>query len=230
MYMHPASSAKYITDTLTSLNLPLENCVCQCFDGASVMSGKCLGVQARIREVAPKAIYVHCTAHRLNLVLVDCVKSVRLAADFLESLISAHKAHEIFVQYQKELKPGIAPQELKRLCDTRWSCRHYAIRAIKNTLASVIATLENITHGSDRNKAVEVQGLLLQIRKFSFFLCLLIFDSIFAITTKLSDFLQSSSIDLAAAAQLELVFLRTIGQTIRFGMRQKALLKPMMLE
>ena len=81
-----ASLAKYITDTLTSLNLSLENCVCQCFDGASVMSGQCSGVQTRIREVAPKALYIHCTAHRLNLVLVDCVKSVTLAADFFSIL------------------------------------------------------------------------------------------------------------------------------------------------
>ena len=93
-----ASLAKYITDTLTSLNLPLENCASQCFDGASVMSGQCSGVQTRIREMAPKA-------HRLNLVLVDCVKSIRLAADFsiLETYVfmSAHKAHEeIFVQHQ----------------------------------------------------------------------------------------------------------------------------------
>ena len=203
-----ASLAKYITDTLTSLNLPLENCVSQCFDGASVMSGQCSGVQARIREVAPKALYIHCTAHRLNLVLVDCVKSVRLAADFfsiLETLyvfMSAHKAHEIFVHYQKELKPEIAPQELKRLCDTRWSCRYYAIRAIKSTLASIFATLEDIVGGSDRNKAVEAQGLLLQIQKFTFFLCLLVFDSIFAITAKLSDTLQAPKVNLAAAVQL----------------------------
>ncbi len=29
------------------------------------------GVQQRIREVVPQAIYVHCHAHCLNLVIVD---------------------------------------------------------------------------------------------------------------------------------------------------------------
>ena len=56
--------------------------------------------------------------------------------------------------------------------------------------------------GSDRNKAVEAQGLLLQIQKFTFFLCLLVFDSIFAITAKLSDTLQAPKVNLAAAVQL----------------------------
>ena len=51
-------------------------------DGASVMSGHCSGVQARIREVAPQAIYVHYNAHCLNLALVDSVKAVRDASEF----------------------------------------------------------------------------------------------------------------------------------------------------
>ena len=69
-------------------------------------------------------------------------------------------------------------------------------------MASIFATLEDIIGGSDRNKAVEAQGLLLQFQKFTFFLCLLVFDSIFANTTKLSDTLQAPKVDLAAAAQL----------------------------
>ena len=58
--------------------------------------------------------------------------------------MSAHKAHEIFVQYQKELKWRTTPQELKRLFDTCWSCRHYGIHTVKSTLARIFATLEEI--------------------------------------------------------------------------------------
>ena len=52
-----ASLSKYITDTLVNLNLPLENCVSQCFDGASVMSGLCSGAQNRIREMAKGIVH-----------------------------------------------------------------------------------------------------------------------------------------------------------------------------
>ena len=59
------SAAGLCETLLTSLRdcrIDLLGCVAQCFDGAAVMS-----------ELCPKAIYVHCFAHRLNLVIVDVV-------------------------------------------------------------------------------------------------------------------------------------------------------------
>lgn len=52
------------------------------------MSGRCTGVLERIREVAPNARYIHCSAHNLNLVLLDCVKNNKEASDFF-ALIQA---------------------------------------------------------------------------------------------------------------------------------------------
>ena len=43
----------------------------QAYGGASAMSSKLVGVQAKIREVAPKALYTHCSGHCLNLVLAS---------------------------------------------------------------------------------------------------------------------------------------------------------------
>jgi len=37
------------------------------------MSGRLNGVQAKIKELYPSAMYTHCMAHRLNLVVVDVV-------------------------------------------------------------------------------------------------------------------------------------------------------------
>ena len=59
-----------------------KNLVAQCYDGASVMSGKNSGVVTRLQQIFEQAVYVHCHAHRLNLVLVDTAKSIREAADF----------------------------------------------------------------------------------------------------------------------------------------------------
>nr|XP_054594234.1 zinc finger MYM-type protein 1-like [Nothobranchius furzeri] len=44
------------------------NLIGQAYDGAAVMSGKHSGVQAKIKETAPFAFYIHCSAHCLNLV------------------------------------------------------------------------------------------------------------------------------------------------------------------
>ncbi len=52
------------------------NLVGQAYNGASIMSGKHSGVQSHIQDMAKQAFYVHCSAHCLNLVLVDTVKAV----------------------------------------------------------------------------------------------------------------------------------------------------------
>ena len=65
------SLSTYIITTLNQHGLDPKCIVSQGYDGASVMSGRCSGVQKRIREIAPQAIYVHCYAHCLNLALVD---------------------------------------------------------------------------------------------------------------------------------------------------------------
>ena len=85
---HPADSlnakclTKYILEELSRYNLDPQLMVSQGYDGASVMSGHCSRVQQRVRQVAPHAIYVHCHAHVLNLVLVDCVKNNSFASEF----------------------------------------------------------------------------------------------------------------------------------------------------
>lgn len=65
------SLATEIMRILQTNKLDKMNCIGQCYDGASVMSGKYAGVQERIRLEVPHAIYVHCYAHRLNLCLVQ---------------------------------------------------------------------------------------------------------------------------------------------------------------
>lgn len=111
------------------------------------MSGACSGVSARIKELNPKAVYVHCCAHRLNLAIVDTVKALPVAEDFFA------------------------------LCP---ACRHTSIDAIASTIEAILATLKDIVDGNDRERAVEANGLLLQVNCFQFLLCLFTFQTCFA--------------------------------------------------
>ena len=43
----------------------------QCYDGASSMSGSRKGCH---QQQAPKAVYVHCSSHKLNLAIVSTCK------------------------------------------------------------------------------------------------------------------------------------------------------------
>ena len=88
---------------------------------------------------------------------------------------------------------------LVKLCYTRWSCRHTSIKAVKNRLTAIIATLEDISEDSG-SRAIESRGLLYQIKSFPFFLSLIIFDKIFSITGNLSNLLQAEELNYAGAA------------------------------
>ena len=69
-----AAISKAILETLGNLNIPIQDCRGQGYDGAAAMSSGRVGAQAEIRKQAPKPIYTHCAGHCLRLVIVHaCV-------------------------------------------------------------------------------------------------------------------------------------------------------------
>ena len=203
-----ASLTGYIKEQITGFQFDLDKMVSQGYDGANVMSGHHSGVQTRVREFAPYAAYIHCHAHVLNLVLVNSVKSVPVAAEFfvlMEAIyvfFSASKAHDVFIDKQKHQYPHKQPMELQKLSDTRWVCRYAAINAICCTYDCVLLALEEIAESTDASKAVEARGLHCQVKLFSFLISLITFDRVLTCTKQLSDQLQSSTLDLSVASQL----------------------------
>lgn len=61
--------------------------IAQSYDGANVMSGSKKGVQTLLREHYPDAIYIHCMAHRLNLVVINMCKHVKVQYNLICFLI-----------------------------------------------------------------------------------------------------------------------------------------------
>ena len=59
-------------------------------DGASVMSGEFSGVAQRLTRTYSWLLYVHCTAHRLNLVVNDLIKSSTTSTDVMSTVKSLH--------------------------------------------------------------------------------------------------------------------------------------------
>ena len=54
-------------DVFKKLELSIANCRGQCFDSASNITGHISGLQKRITDIKPMALYVHCFSHSLNL-------------------------------------------------------------------------------------------------------------------------------------------------------------------
>ena len=68
-----------IRDKLQQSGIQLSKMRQQCYDGGSNVSGIHTGLQARIKEISPSAIYTHCYAQVLNLVIVDTMSNNSIA-------------------------------------------------------------------------------------------------------------------------------------------------------
>ncbi|XP_076348019.1 zinc finger MYM-type protein 1-like, partial [Tachypleus tridentatus] len=197
------SLLKKIMETLAKCGIVHNACIGQCYDGAAVMSGHNSGVLERFRKEVSQAVYVHCYAHRLNLVLVDCMHNVQAVAEFFETIQKLYKffstsvVHDEFLKVQKELEPVNQHIELKRLSDTRWTCQHAACLAVKRTLPAIVTTLKRFVEGDNVHRAIESKGLDQQ-----FITSLVAIVKLLLMTKQLSDHLQSPDLQLASSEDL----------------------------
>ncbi|KAI2643024.1 Zinc finger MYM-type protein 1 [Labeo rohita] len=193
--------AKTITNTTEALldanDLGNLTCVAQTYDGASVMSGASGGVQALFRANHPEAIYIHCYAHELNLVLCYTCRAVQEAADFFDCLECVYTFfntslvnHEKLIAVQKQL--GLPGHELAQLSRTRWSCQLASVTAMLENYSAVLTCLEEI------GTPVAV-GLRMKLCKFSVVYMMVMFECLLSITDGLHKYLQRVSLDLAEA-------------------------------
>ena len=74
-----------VQDIVLCLNLRINNCRCQCYNGANSMSGSKSGVAKRIIDVEP-IHFIHCCGHALNLATWDALKGIIVMEDTLDTV------------------------------------------------------------------------------------------------------------------------------------------------
>ena len=100
-----------IKDSLLRLNLILELCRGECYDGASVMSGARSGVATIISSEEPRAVFTHCYGHSLNLAVGDTIRQSKLMQSSLETVNEISKLIKKSPKWDamfQKLKQGIA--------------------------------------------------------------------------------------------------------------------------
>ena len=87
--MDAETIAETTMDQRNKYGLNLNKLRGQGYDGCFTMAGKENGVQVRIRSDYPLAVFVHCSAHRLNLVVNDlnAVVNVRNTIGTVKAII-----------------------------------------------------------------------------------------------------------------------------------------------
>lgn len=179
--------------------------VAQTYDGASVMSGHLTGLQARVKEKCPDALFVHCVAHRLNLVLSQALQnsSIKECKVFLKTLsgLSAYFGNSTkrTVELDREVKkrfPKVAP--------TRWNYNGRLVETLYEHRVDLIAMFEGMLEDPDRWDADELlaaRGFLHFLQDFTSNFLLAILSVLFALTDAVFQTIQTKTNDITYCLQ-----------------------------
>ncbi|XP_033739147.1 52 kDa repressor of the inhibitor of the protein kinase-like [Pecten maximus] len=171
------------------------------------MSGKHRGVQARVRQIIPEAIYVHCKAHNLNLAIVHACKEplVRNIMDTIQQIsFCFNESGKRTVFFRDELAENDEVKEdmgrrakIQTLCDTRWASRCDALYTFLTAYPVVVSSLKKL----ERNGDSKARSFICCISKFDFLIALVVVEHILQIIHPLSIMLQAKTFDLIEAVQ-----------------------------
>ena len=126
-----------LKDTVLRMRLNLSMCRGQCYDGVKKAA-------KAIKEVKPKALYLHCYGHSLNLAVADTLKHVSPLSSTLDHCLEicklikfSHRRDAIFNKLKTELSPHVPG--LRNLCPTRWTVRVASLESIRLNYLSLLA-------------------------------------------------------------------------------------------
>ena len=185
--------AEAILEFLRENYIPVANMRRQGYNGASNMASNKVGVQARIKQEAPLAVYVHCNGHCLNLVISkSCsLPQVRNVVDRLlqcshfflypkrNGTLEMIVTHNI-VQYHPTTRKSILD-----FCKTRWAECHNVYQHFYQSYVFIVEALEMIGYGHhleryddlyadwDQATCSEAQQILASITSFEFIIVFL---------------------------------------------------------
>ena len=136
----------------------------QAYDGASMMSSEMAGVQAKIKEISPRALYTHCYSHCLNLAIAaSCnVQEVRNLISLINEsylfLSNSPKRERLFELTVKEFLPSSAHRKLPGLCKTRWVERHSCFEVFLKMYEAFITFLDAILFPNEYPQLASLDG------------------------------------------------------------------------
>ena len=216
--------SKTILDVLLRCMLPLEDLRGQAYDGGSAMAGSKTGVAVRIQQKQPKALYVHCQAHSLSLVVQDAVCKSNNICHFMENVnelinfirgsckrVAEFKALAIEMGNDSTLRP---------LCPTRWTLRYKSLIRLRGCIPVVRQEFFNISQDetADRQARAKAQGFLGLLASFDFIFNLEVTLQLFEVTDRLSKSLQATEMTAGEGKSMTLgkisgILKRNAGET-----------------
>ena len=185
---------------MESWGIKLEKCRGQAYDGAANMAGHLNGVAAQIKRDEPRALFVHCLAHSVNLCLQESGKQSRPISDALTLVNELYnfiqlspKRLALFNTLKGELAPG--NPTVKPLCPTRWTVRTPAISAVIKNYSVLLQEMETIQDEFSGEASTKAAGLFSLMKKFRTYFGLKLAYLIFVSVEQLATTLQAKDVN-----------------------------------
>ena len=160
-----------IYDCLTHCGLSISNCCGQAYDGAANMAGWLSGVATRIQDDEPKALFVHCTAHSVNLCMQECGKQSKVIRDALSlvneicNFIKLSPKRLSLFEHLQECNSATSPS-LKPLCPTRWTVRTSAVLSVLTNYKVLLDELDKIRENETGEASSKATGVCVSMEQF----------------------------------------------------------------
>ncbi|KAJ8359077.1 hypothetical protein SKAU_G00156020 [Synaphobranchus kaupii] len=191
-----------ILSRLEELNIPFSDCRGQSYDNGANMKGKNKGVQARLLVKNPRALYVPCGAHTLNLVVADAAKNSIDATSFFGNVQKIYTLFSAAPQRWAILKQHVTIT-VKSWSETRWESRVNSIIPLRYQASGIRdALLEAREKATDAITKIEAQSLAEEVGSFRFQICTVVWHDVLSKINTVSKLLQSSTMQLDVAVNL----------------------------
>ncbi|XP_022160087.1 zinc finger MYM-type protein 1-like [Myzus persicae] len=188
---------KHVIDIVNRYELK-HKLVAQTYDGAAVMSGHVGGLQVKVKELYPKALFVHCFSHSLNLVLSQSASNIKDCKIFFQTLTgmgsfftkSSKRTHALS-NFTRKKMPKNAP--------TRWNFSSRLVNTVHEYNSYFIEFFQHVLDNSndwDNEAIVLSQGFINFLDSRQTYFLLIVFSKIFSLTDILYEVLQTKRLDI----------------------------------
>ncbi|XP_060969474.1 uncharacterized protein LOC133036761 [Cannabis sativa] len=201
------TSGKGLFDELTkeieNLKLDINDIRGQRYDNGSNMKGKYKGVQKRLLDINPRALYTPCGCHNLNLVICDVANSCVKAISFFGVLQRIYSLFSSSTKRWTILKNNITNLTVKSLSQTRWESHIESVKAIISQTPNIRDALFELAEISEDPKIKSEATSLVnyELENFEFLLGMTIWYDILFPINSISKHLQSKNMDIDKAIQ-----------------------------
>uniref|UniRef100_F7INE3 Zinc finger MYM-type containing 1 n=1 Tax=Callithrix jacchus TaxID=9483 RepID=F7INE3_CALJA len=173
----------------------------QAYDSTTNLRIKFNKIAAEFKKGEPRALYIHCYAHFLDLAIIRfCkeVKELRSALKTLSSLFNTIRmSGEMLANFRNICRLSQNKTCKKHISQSCWTVHDRILLSVIDGLPEIIETLEVIaSHSSNTSFADELSDLLTLVSKFEFVFCLKFLYRVLSVTGILSKELQNKTIDI----------------------------------